>query len=157
MCVCTYIHLYLKIWIMYTHVFSHEDMCTYKYQHVHWYVFHTIMTFTDALPTRSCQHTATHCNALQHTATQIAMQRTATHCNTLQQNYRCLTDKTTSAHCNTLQHTATHYDAQHTATHCNTLQRNYRCQTDKTIHNKSRDRFCFLSYIDICFIQYCRR
>ena len=47
-----------------------------------------------------------HCNILQHTAT---------HCNTLQ-HY-------TQSHCNTLQHTATHCNTlQHTATHRNTLQ-----------------------------------
>jgi len=48
------------------------------------------------------QHTATHCNALQHS-----------HFNTLQH---------TAAHCNTLQHTATHCNNL-TATHCNALQR----------------------------------
>jgi len=40
------------------------------------------------------QHTATHCNTLQH-----ALQHTATHCSTLPH---------TATHCNTLQHTATH-------------------------------------------------
>ena len=44
----------------------------------------------------SLQHTATHCNTLQHTA--ITLQHTATHCNTLQH---------TATHCNTLQLTAT--------------------------------------------------
>ena len=62
------------------------------------------------------QHTATHCNTLQHTG--AAVRRTcdmnATHCNTLQH---------TTTHCNTLRYTATHCNTlQHTATHCNTLQ-----------------------------------
>jgi len=40
------------------------------------------------------------------------LQHTATHCNTLQHN----------THCKTLRHLATHSTLQHTATHCNTLQ-----------------------------------
>jgi len=79
------------------------------------------------------QHTATHCNTLQHTAGYIyryrglnalldTLQHTAaTHCNTLQVIYietaawmRFLTPQYTTIHCNTL--------LQHTATHCNTLQ-----------------------------------
>jgi len=81
------------------------------------------------------QHTATHCNTLQHTATirrtcanslvhaiqktQYRLQHaaahwTATHCNTLQH---------TATRCNTLQHTELQHTAAHwTATHCNTLQ-----------------------------------
>jgi len=58
------------------------------------------------------QHTATHCNTLQHVC------HIATHCNTM-----------LLPHCNTLQHTIlatlqhtdTHYVC-HTATHCNTLR-----------------------------------
>jgi len=56
------------------------------------------------------QHTATHCNTLQYTATP---QHTAAHCNTLQ-------------HLNTLQHTATHCNTLR-QTHCNTLQRPLFC------------------------------
>jgi len=70
------------------------------------------------------QHTATHCNTLQHTAhctTLLPSGCPATHCNTLYH---------TATHCNTLQHTAlpsgcpaTHCTTlYHTATHCNTLQ-----------------------------------
>jgi len=59
----------------------------------------------------SClQHTATHCNTLQHTACTATQ---CTHCNTLQHSAR------TAAHCNTL-HTAQHTATQ--CTHCNTLQ-----------------------------------
>jgi len=91
------------------------------------------------------QHTATHCNTLQHAATElratpaIGATRTATHtathiakhCNTLQHNttYPAIDLRATVAHahcnthCNTLQHTATHCNTQQqTATHCNTLQ-----------------------------------
>jgi len=65
------------------------------------------------------QHTATHCNTLQHAAT--------THCNTLQHaatHHNVLPFVETSAtQCNTLQYTATHRNTlQHTATRCNTLQ-----------------------------------
>jgi len=50
------------------------------------------------------QHTSTHCNTRQHTAT---------HYKTLQH---------TATHCNTRQHPATHWKTlQNTATHCNTL------------------------------------
>jgi len=56
------------------------------------------------------QHSATHCNTLQYTATH----HTATHYNTLQ--YTTL--QLAATRCNTLQHTAIH----HTAKHCNTLQ-----------------------------------
>jgi len=82
------------------------------------------------------QRTATHCNALQHTATHSpihsvidVVECVATHCNILQH---------TATHCNTLQHihlfiqslmllsvlqpTATYCNAlQHTTTHCNTF------------------------------------
>ena len=61
----------------------------------------------------TCQHTATHCNTLQHTATPVSLaldctgrantlQHTATHCNTHFLGFRL---KRT---CHTLQHTATH-------------------------------------------------
>ena len=88
-------------------------------------------TFRDIL-----QHTATHCNTLQHT-TYLAthsdvwrdfhmLRHTATHCNTLQHTaIHCNTLQHTATHCNTLRHTATHCNTlntlQHTATHCNTL------------------------------------
>jgi len=65
-------------------------------------------------PPAQVRHTATHCNTLQHTATQLhilrlrcgTLQHTATHCNTLQHNYT--SSGSGAAHCNTLQHTATH-------------------------------------------------
>jgi len=88
------------------------------------------------VPIVKSQHAATHCNTLQHTATQwhhsalslvpiVKSQHAATHCNTLQRN---------ATHCNTLQHTATqcHYlslwlvricKSQHAATLCNALQK----------------------------------
>jgi len=67
------------------------------------------------------QHTATHCNTLQRTATHWthlnALEHTAIHWNTLQR---------IATHCNSLQQTATHCNTldtlQHTATHCSTLQ-----------------------------------
>jgi len=74
-------------------------------------------------------HTATHCNALQRTATHAthcdALSRTATHCNTLQRTAtHCNALQRAATHCNTLRRTATHCDAlQHTATHCNALHR----------------------------------
>ena len=76
------------------------------------------------------QHTAIHCNILQHTHAMHCntLQHTATHCNTLQH---------TATHCNTLRHThATHRNAlRHTATHCNTLQHAAtRCNTLQHIH-----------------------
>ena len=64
-------------------------------------------------------YTATHCNTLQHTATQetdVCCVCVVIHCNTLQHT---ATQETAVCcvcvviHCNTL---------QHTATHCNTLQ-----------------------------------
>jgi len=70
------------------------------------------------------QHTATHCNTLQHT-----VKHTTTHCNTLQHavcmkwHDWCIwrvwlnTLQHTATHCNTLQHTVTHYNTlRHTAT-----------------------------------------
>ena len=64
------------------------------------------------------QHTATHCNTLQHT-----------HCNTLRRPVDVRLGAppmsrftATATHCNTLQHTATHCNTlHHTATHCNNL------------------------------------
>ena len=68
------------------------------------------------------QHSATHCNTLEHTITHNTLQHTATHCNTLQ---------LTAAHCNTLQHESYHdgdyyvevlKTSTHMATHCSPLQ-----------------------------------
>jgi len=53
---------------------------------------------------------------------EYTLQHTATHCNTLQHRvYSVWVCSLVSTHCNTLQHTATHCNTlQHTATHCNT-------------------------------------
>ena len=60
--------------------------------------------------TYTLQHTATHCNTLQHAET--ASWLANTHCHTLQH---------TAMHFNTQQRTATHCNAlQHTASYCNT-------------------------------------
>jgi len=69
------------------------------------------------------QHTATHCNTLQHADVPYTMgikqqkqmgDQALPLFNTLQH---------TATYYNTLQHTATHCNTlQHTATHCNTLQ-----------------------------------
>jgi len=92
------------------------------------------------------QHTATHCNTLQHAATRTQYSRTDTSYDYRIQLYtvcipqykQSLTDTSlplpstptsagfcehTATHCNTRQHTATHCNTlQHTATHCSTLQ-----------------------------------
>ena len=66
----------------------------------------------------SLQHTATHCNILQDTATPwlcSTLQHTATYCNTLQH---------TATHCNLLQRTATYCNTLHhadSAANCNTM------------------------------------
>ena len=95
------------------------------------------------------QHTATHCNTLQHTATTHcnSLQHTATHCNTLQHTYITLQQASRlstwipAAKTKTLSpedvsavilgsHTATRYTSlQHTATYCNTLQQASRSYT----------------------------
>jgi len=75
-------------------------------------------------------HTATHCNALQHTASHTAahctaLQHTATH-NSHNTHFVASSTSTpahTATHCNTLQHTATHCTAlHHAAPHCTALQ-----------------------------------
>ena len=87
------------------------------------------------------QHTATHCNTLQHQLTKVCLSRAARaikllHCSTLQHTVtHCNTLQHTATHCNTLQHTATHKGVpaeggsgyqtatlQYTATHCHSLQ-----------------------------------
>jgi len=103
------------------------------------------------------EHSNSHCNTLQRTATHCkTLQRTARHCNTLQHAAtRCNTLQHTATHCNTLRTglswmmagfqlfcrvrsnrilTATHYHTlHHTATHCNTLQHTAtRCNTLRT-------------------------
>ena len=85
------------------------------------------------------QHTATHCNTLQHTTLASTpnspwyseyntLQHTATHHNTLQRTHRhtlniALASTLVRSTLHTLQHTATHCNTlHHTATCCNTLQ-----------------------------------
>jgi len=110
------------------------------------------------------QHTATHCNTLQHKEVSgPALQNTATHCNKMQHTatqYLTATIHisiqrqehldhvcTTATHCNTLQLTATHCNTRkflsstaqfcntlHTATHCNTLQHPATHYLTATIH-----------------------
>jgi len=88
----------------------------------------------------SLQHTATHCNTLQHmsicnrrrktsaehaTATDCnRLQQTATDCNRLQQTAtQCNRLQQTATDCNTVQQTATDRNRlQHSATDCNRLQ-----------------------------------
>ena len=103
------------------------------------------------------QHTASHCNTLQHTATLCCtlcillydLQHTATHCNTLQhtathcythmQVRKTLALQHTGTHSNTLQHTATHCSTlQHTATHCSTLQHRLYKKTHCNTHMQVR-------------------
>ena len=55
-------------------------------------------------PTYVLQHTATHCNALQHTTATY----TATHCNTLYGFVSVAAKEPPASHCNTMQHTAAH-------------------------------------------------
>jgi len=92
----------------------------------------------------SLQHTATRCNTLQHTPSEIGRERrryakrnarkwvvSYTHntrdiwmslCNTLQHNAKhCSTQQHPAKHCNTLQHTRVTYEWV-SATHCQTLQ-----------------------------------
>ena len=106
------------------------------------------------------QHTATHCNTLQHTRYGLLwrLQHTATHCNTLQH---------TATHCNTLQHIwISHVTGkfqidlamdcfgvcntlQPTATYCNTLQHTATHWSRKTMANLSilsRKSKCILKY-----------
>ena len=95
--------------------------------------FHNVQTIAHSPAQRRMQHTATHCNTLQCTATTYMYQEHTSwvtcaiyvaHCNTLQHAAtHCNTLHYTATHCNILQHTATHGNTlQHTATHCNTLQ-----------------------------------
>jgi len=83
---------------------------------------HTVTYFTNRQKGLSIIN-ATHCNTLQHFATQCnTMQRTATHC----MHHRKGLGIISATRCNTLQNLATSATPgdtlQHTATHCNTLQ-----------------------------------
>ena len=71
------------------------------------------------------QHTATKCNALQHTATHFlhATQHSVAQAATCHVHFTCSILQQSATHCNKVQRTATHCNTlQHTATHCNTLQ-----------------------------------
>ena len=108
------------------------------------------------------QHTATHCNPLQHTATLyccFATQHTATFCNTLLHTSTYYNTQgidqsadpwltavysyfgkerfpPTSALIESLQHTSTYHNTlQHTATHCNTMQHTSTYYNTRTHHN----------------------
>jgi len=87
---------------------------------------------SDCIQTYTQQHTATHCNTLQHKCNTLKHKcnklqykcNTLHHkCNTLQ--HKCNTLHHTATHCITLQHTAT--QVQHTATHRVTLQHRHLC------------------------------
>ena len=73
------------------------------------------------------------CNTLQHTATPCKT-HTATHCNILQH---------AATNCNILQHTTRH-TLQHTATYCNTLQHTATyCNMPQDIHcNTTQQNTC---------------
>jgi len=78
-----------------THAHTHKDTHTHKHAHAHAHVHAYTHTHTHTQHFRSLYHwacatvTATHCDALQRTATHCntthcdALQRTAMHCNTL--------------------------------------------------------------------------
>ena len=126
------------------------------------------------------QHTATHCNTLQHEChTKKCLPRVImrlvmremtqeTHCLVylvLQCGRQCNTLHYTATHCNTLQHTATHCNTlQHTATHCNTLQHTATsCNTlqHTATHCNTRDErddltktLCGVSFVLRCGV-YC--
>ena len=97
-----------------THIYEYVYMCVYVQS---WDDSYTRVTWL--------QHTATHCNTLQHTTT---------HVQSWDDSYTRVTWlQHTATHRNTLQHTTTHVQSwddsytrvtwlQHTATHCNTLQ-----------------------------------
>jgi len=73
------------------------------------------MTLSEHIAT--LQHTATHCNALQHATTHL------THCNTVSSEHfhvPATRPEDTTPHCNTLQHTATHQHSRRTC--CNVLK-----------------------------------
>jgi len=53
------------------------------------------------------QHTATHCNTLQHTATQAFCRTVSPVVDCVPHNEHCSTLQHIATHCNTLQHTAT--------------------------------------------------
>jgi len=67
-------------------------------------VFKHPNTLQDVL---ALQHTATHCNMLQHTHYQMASSPCASTPTRLKMCWHCNTLQHTATHCNTLQHTAT--------------------------------------------------
>jgi len=102
-------------------------------------------------PPAQVRHTATHCNTLQHTATQLhilrlrcgTLQHTATHCNTLQHNYT--SSGSGAAHISSLaavcckdalQRTTTHYRTYVTSTHYNFFTARH-CKTLEFLHSKA--------------------
>ena len=118
---------------------------------------HPVRTAGDTL-----QHTATHCNAIEHIHSQNSPSKTwLIHKRDMTMQEGCErqpshkgptgdTLQPTASHCITLQHTATHcntlhYTAsrcntlQHTATHCNTLQ--HICPRDSQAKHSSLHLF----------------
>ena len=105
--------------------FGNGNTQKHEYTYIHMWIFGiedwTIINTRAFVFSRDLDHSATHYNALHHTATHCithiathCIPNIATHCNTQQH---------TATHCYTLQHTATHCNTlQHTATHCNTIQ-----------------------------------
>jgi len=119
-----------------TRTHKHTHTCTNvehtnRTKHSGWHTSKHICNHFMVITHSRLQHTATHCNKLQHTATRdtsaiISWWLHTQDCNTLQH---------TATHCNKLQHTATRdksaivswwlytHDSstlQHTASHCNT-------------------------------------
>ena len=128
-CIDLYIHVYVYIHVYsYINIYAHIHTSTHI--HTHMYIYMCICTATHCyIPSKTeaprlplaLQHTTTHGNTLQHTATYLHRRKLPNypilHCNTLQH---------IATHCDTLQHTATHCNTlQHTATHCNTLQHTF--------------------------------
>jgi len=97
------------IWIQSPTPASHSTIFCWSLHHQIQITSETCEGLSTPSSPHALPHTATHCNTLQHTATQMQHTR-----NTLQH---------TATHCNTLQHTATHCNTlPHTAIHCYTLQ-----------------------------------
>jgi len=149
---CIYIYIYKCIYIC-EYVYKYTCICTRIYIHMCILYNYILRCTTSCFLCRqtathgNCitrQHTATHCEALQHCNVPLpaprqcsrtamychTLQDIAAHDDTLQQRQRTamyrlllLVSAVAVQNTSTLQHTATHCNTlQHTATHCNTLQ-----------------------------------